>query len=189
LEISAYQSKQMQGKLEESSAQDDILYLLHLEALKRYFDESRDMHRQVEEQTRVFLEAKQEYTQEFRRLVSLRKQVLLCEALDAKQTPIDDSQVKRTLDDLARVGAKLASDQRPIALDARTLDDCKSQLLAQHKPRRQLAKQQLNIAENRETLSAVCSSLENVEGVFETATLLAIDHFSGDMRPPPEETP
>ncbi|XP_034119046.1 augmin complex subunit dgt4 [Drosophila albomicans] len=164
---------------------DDIQYLLHLEAIKRYKDDEKEMHRQVEEQARIYMDAKREYQREYARLANLNKQLLLSDALQAPQTQINDTQVDDTIRKLSTSSAILSRTSRPTELDVRVLEECKEQLQRQHcKPRDQLAQYQRNFAENRETLKSVCSTLDNVEKNFEKATLVAMDQYIKEMQTP-----
>ncbi|XP_034481014.1 augmin complex subunit dgt4 isoform X2 [Drosophila innubila] len=174
--------KTMEAESEENSGMDDILYLLHLESLKRYTDATKDVNRQVEEQVRIFSDAKREYKREFIRLADFKKCVMLCNALEAKNAHIDDSQVERTASELSKAIARISSDNRPTKLDVPALEECKRQLQTKHKTRDQLSKRQLNVAVNRETLQALSTTVDNVEKNFEAATLMAMDQFTSELQ-------
>ncbi|KAH8290081.1 hypothetical protein KR044_009627, partial [Drosophila immigrans] len=159
-----------------SNTMDDIEYLLHLEAIKRHGDERKEIQRQVEEQMRIYQDAKRDYGREYARLAQFQKKVLLGKALQEPQTQIDDSHADDTSAKLNKSSSIIARTNRPTALDERVLEQCKRQLQQQHGQRRlQLAQHQQNFAENCETLNQVCSKLDIVETKFETATLVAMD--------------
>lgn len=180
----------MEAKTNEE--RPDIQYLLHLEALKRYYEETKDLQRQVEEQTRIYLEAKQEYNDELRRMVELRKQMLLNDAVDAP-TPteliVDSSKVKAAMESLKKLTEKMQSDKQPADMDPRMLAEFKKELALRHKARTQLARQQGNFAENLDTFNTVTTSLDTMEGIFEATTQLTIELFSDGVRPPILDNP
>lgn len=174
--------KTMEADSGENSGMDDILYLLHLESIKRHTEATKDVNRQVEEQVRLFSDAKREYKGEFIRLVDLNKYIKLSNVLNAKNTQINDTQVERTANELSKSIARITRDNRPIKLDVDTLEECKRQLQTKHRPRDKLAKHQLNVAVNRETLQALSTTADNVEKIFETTTLSAMDQFSNELQ-------
>ncbi|KAL7743759.1 hypothetical protein ACLKA6_016819 [Drosophila palustris] len=174
----------MEAENEENNGMDDIQYFLHLESLKRYTEEAKDVHRQVEDHVRIFSDAKREYKREFIRLTDMNKHVMLCNALQAKNTHINThTQVERTASELSQAINKIASDNRPSKLDVHVLEECKKHLQTKHKqPRDKLTKHQLNVATNREILQALCTTVDNVEKSFETATLVAMDQFTNELQ-------
>ncbi|KAH8387964.1 hypothetical protein KR093_010582 [Drosophila rubida] len=175
----------MEATAVASNSMDDIQYLLHLDSIKRYTDEEKDVQRQVEDQMRIYQEAKREYQREYARLANFNKQVLLCEALQAPQTQINDCHVDDTIEKLRKSSAILSSRKRPTELDARALEECRKQLEQQHsQPRQQLAQQHGNFTENRDTLRQVCGTLDSVENNFETATLLAVEQYTKQLQAP-----
>lgn len=163
---------------------DDIQYLLHLESLKRYTEEAKNMQRQVEEHARNFVEAKRQYQREFARLVSLSKNINLCETLDANSSRILDTHVANTSLKLSEMSAALANEKRPNEMDMRILEECKLQLERKHRPRIKLAKHQINVASNREALKTLRTTLDNVENGFELSTLATMDQLTIELQPP-----
>ncbi|EDV92259.1 augmin complex subunit dgt4 [Drosophila grimshawi] len=174
--------------------QDDIQYLLHLEAVKRFVEEKKNVYRQVEEHVRNYIEAKLEYKHEFERLVNLVTQVKLCSAMEEQKKLIDVKYVTNVSDQLSKICEKISSDKRPIDLDEHTLDEFKLQLEKEQRPRTKLTKQQLSYANNRETLNSLRTMLDKAENDFQKTTLAAINQLTIDLQPPtmqqqsPQET-
>lgn len=163
----------------------DIEYLHHLEALRRLCEQSKDMERQVEEATRIFLDAKSQYIEEFALMAQLQKQILFNQAATgAPPTPLNcnDSKVNEALANLQKLSAKLRSAKGPEPMNLQSLRDVKNQLALRHNPRDKLAKRKENLAGNLENLHTAGTQLDNIEANFDATTHMIIDLFSDNVQ-------
>ncbi|XP_030382125.1 augmin complex subunit dgt4 [Scaptodrosophila lebanonensis] len=162
---------------------DDIERLMYLEARVRYQDEIKNVQRQVQQHAQKWIDKKMEYEKEYARLSSLLKHCATRRALDAKGI-IDTEQALSTSSHIEAISSKISTEKCPTMLDERVLEDCKEQLLLDHRARTLLTKEQCNLSKNRETLRSVQGKLESVENVLETATMQGIEQFVGEFQPP-----
>ncbi|EDW06027.1 augmin complex subunit dgt4 [Drosophila mojavensis] len=158
---------------------EDVQYLLHLESLKRYTEQAKNMHRQTEEHARHFVEAKREYQREYTSLVSLSKNVDLRELLEAKSSEIAAARMASLPAQLEEVSTALSSEKRPTELDNQILEECKQQLENHHRPRNKLSNQH-KFTKNREAFKSLHTMIQNVENGFQLSTLAAMDQMIAD---------
>ncbi|XP_023162846.1 augmin complex subunit dgt4 [Drosophila hydei] len=166
-----------------SNGLEDIQYLLHLESLKRYTEQAKNMHRQAEEHARHFVDAKREYQREYTSLVNLSKHVDLREILEAKSTEIAAAQVSSLPAQLDGISAALSNDRRPTEFDVQTLEECKQQLQSNHRPRTKLTNQH-KFTKNREAFKTLHTMIKSVENGFQLSTLAAMDQMIIDPQRP-----
>ncbi|KAH8323107.1 hypothetical protein KR074_004156 [Drosophila pseudoananassae] len=163
----------------------DIQMYLHLEALRRFNEDARNVKRQVAEQARLWLDAKCEYQREYARLANLTKCIAMRVALDAKRQP-DVEKGNQALKDVAYMRSKISSDQRPSAIDTKMVEQCHQQLESSHKSRQKLSQQQRNFAESHEALRALRIAVDTLENGLEIATVQAMDQLVEQLLPRPE---
>eukprot|EP00099_Drosophila_melanogaster_P006610 NP_001259231.1 dim gamma-tubulin 4, isoform B [Drosophila melanogaster] len=164
---------------------DDIQYLLHLEAMRRFQEDSRNVKRQVEEQVRIWLDAKCEYQRDFGRLARLLKCGALQAAVDAHRVS-DVNQVDQAAKDIASLRSKLGSDLRPAILDSNDVKQCLEHLNTTHKPRLNLCRQQREFAQNQEALRSLRTAVDGLENGMEMGMIQAMDRLVEDLLPPRE---
>ncbi|XP_016946204.1 augmin complex subunit dgt4 [Drosophila biarmipes] len=162
---------------------DDIQYLLHLEAMRRLEEDSRNVKRQVEEQVRTWLDAKCEYQREFGRLARLLKCASLQTAVDAQRAP-DVDKIEQAARDVASLRSKLSSDLRPATLDSKDVEQCREQLRSAHKPRLNLSRQQREFAQNQEAFNGLRTAVDGLENGMELGVMQAMDRLVDDLLPP-----
>ncbi|KAH8368332.1 hypothetical protein KR084_010157 [Drosophila pseudotakahashii] len=162
---------------------DDIQYLLHLEAMRRFQEDSRNVKRQVEEHVRTWLDAKCEYQREFGRLARLLKCGALQTAVDAQRLP-DVDQIAQAARDIESLQTKLSSDLRPATLDAKDVEQCAEQLNTVHKARPNLCRQQREFAQNQEAFNGLRTAVDAVENGMEMGMMQAMDRLVHDLLPP-----
>lgn len=165
----------------------DIEYLMHVEALRRFYEESKDLERQVEDATRIYLDAKSQYMEEFTRIMELQKQILLNQAAaGAPPTPLtcDDGKLKEALSNLQKLTVKIRSDKEPELMNPQRLEQLKNQLALRHNPRVKLAKRKGNLAGNLENLQTAGTQLDSMEAIFDANTQMTIDLFCDTVQPP-----
>ncbi|XP_017012054.2 augmin complex subunit dgt4 [Drosophila takahashii] len=162
---------------------DDIQYLLHLEAMRRFQEDARNVKRQVEEQVRSWLDAKCEYQREFGRLARLLKCGALQTTVDAQRCP-DVQQIAQASKDIESLRSKLSSDLRSASLDSRDLEQCLEQLNTAHKPRPNLRRQQREFAQNQEAFNALRTAVDAAENGMEMGMMQVMDRLVADLRPP-----
>lgn len=165
----------------------DIEYLMHVEALRRFYEESKDLERQVEDATRIYLDAKSQYMEEFTRMMKLQKQILLNQAADGPPpTPLtcDDSKLKEAMANLQKLTVKIRNDKAPEPMNPQRLGSFKNQLALRHNPRAKLAKRKGNLAGNLENLHIAGTQLDSMEAIFDANTQMTIDVFCDTVQPP-----
>ncbi|KAH8273511.1 hypothetical protein KR018_009056, partial [Drosophila ironensis] len=161
---------------------EDIQTLLRLEAVRRSAEDARNVHKQVEEQARLWLEAKCDYQREYARLASLTKCIGLRVALDRKR-PVDAPMLQQAAKDASDTAAKISGVQNAAALGAHVLEQCKEQLASKHQARTMLSRQQSNLAENHECLRTLQMAEEVLESGLELAIEQAMDQFVAQPLP------
>ncbi|BFG02314.1 augmin complex subunit dgt4 [Drosophila madeirensis] len=164
---------------------EDIQYLMHLEALKRFNDDKKIVQRNVEESARNWLEAKCEYQRHYSRLVRVAKCTMLGNAI-AAQKGVAPDQVAHISSDVRTLASKISSDKQATVLDQNAIEKCTVNLETGHRARSLLSKQQRNCAENMETHKSLQESVEFVENGLEAATLKALDNPVSEL--PPRES-
>lgn len=165
----------------------DIEYLMHVEALRRFYEESKDLERQVEEATRIYLDVKSQYIEEFARMMELQKQMFLNQAAAGPPpTPLkyDDSKVKEVLANLQKLSVKIRSDKGAESMNPQRLGEFKHKLALRHNPREKLAKRKGNLAWNLENLQTAGTQLDSIEAIFNATTQMTIDLFSDNVQKP-----
>ncbi|XP_002100128.2 augmin complex subunit dgt4 [Drosophila yakuba] len=161
---------------------DDIQYLLHLEAMRRFQEDGRNVKRQVEEQVRIWLDAKCEYQREFGRLAKLLKCGALQATVDAHRVS-DVKQLSQAAKDVASLQSKLCSALRPAILDSYDVEQCLEQLNTTHKPRLNLCRQQREFAQNQEALRSLRTAVDGLENGMEMGMIQAMDRLVEDLLP------
>ncbi|XP_016980113.1 augmin complex subunit dgt4 [Drosophila rhopaloa] len=159
---------------------DDIQRLLQLEAMHRFQEDSRNVKRQVEEQVRLWLDAKCDYQREFGRLARLLKCAALQTAVDAQRPP-DVESIAQAAKDIASLRSKLNSDLRPTCLDSKELEQCQEQLNTAHKPRSNLCRQQRVFAQNQEALKDLSTAVDGLENGLEVGIMQGMDRLVDDL--------
>ncbi|XP_037725702.1 augmin complex subunit dgt4 [Drosophila subpulchrella] len=163
---------------------DDIQYLLHLEAMRRYQEDSRNVKRQVEEQVQTWLDAKYEYQRDFGRLARLLKCAALQKAVDAQRVP-DVDKIEQAAKDIASLRSKLSSDLRPATLNSKDVEQCREHLKTSHaKPRQNLSRQQREFAQNQEAFNGLRTAVDGLENGMELGMMQAMDRLVDDLLPP-----
>ncbi|EDW37490.1 GL21391 [Drosophila persimilis] len=165
---------------------EDIQYLIHLEAIKRFTEDNKNVQRNVEEHARNWLDAKCEYQSHYQRLVGIAKCTLLRNAADAQKSVSLDQAPPCIASDVKMLASKIDSDKEPTMLDQQTIEQCRIKLETGHRARSQLRKQQQNCADNHEALKSVHASVELVENGLEAAILQALDNPVSEL--PPRES-
>ncbi|XP_017074953.1 augmin complex subunit dgt4 [Drosophila eugracilis] len=161
---------------------DDIQYLLHLEALRRFQEDNRNVRRQVEEHVRLWLDTKCEYQREFYRLARLLKCSALQKAVDAQRV-CDPDQIAQAAKDTDILRSKLSCNLRPAILDCRDLEECLNQINTAHKPRLNLCRQQREFARNQEALKNLRIAVDGLENGMEIGMMQAMDRLVDDLLP------
>ncbi|XP_022210375.2 augmin complex subunit dgt4 [Drosophila obscura] len=164
---------------------EDIQYLMHLEAIKRFTDDNKNVQGNVEEQARNWQDAKCEYQSHYSRLVRISKCCLLANAA-ATQKSVATDQVARMANDVRTLASKISSDKQATILNQNAMEQSTINLKTGHRARSLLSKQQRNCADNQETLKSVHESVELVENRLEATTVLALDNLIREL--PPRES-
>ncbi|XP_017045922.1 augmin complex subunit dgt4 [Drosophila ficusphila] len=167
---------------------DDIQYLLHLEAMRRFQEDNRHIKRQVEEQARLWLDAKCEYNREFARLTRLLKCAALQKAVDGQRVNSDVDHVARAENDIESLRSKLSRYLPPASVASKEMELCLEQLKTAHKPRLDLSRQQREFAQNQEALKGLRTAVDALENGLEIGIMQGMDHLIEDLLPPGEKS-
>nr|AAG10265.1 EG0007.10-like protein [Drosophila erecta] len=165
---------------------DDIQYLLHLEAIRRFQEDSRNVKRQMEEQLHIWLDTKCEYQREFGRMARILRCGALQAAVDAHRGS-DVKQIEQAAKDIASLLSKLSNDLRPAILDSNDVEHGLDQLNSSHKPRLNLCRQQRECAQNQEALRSLRTAVDGLENGMEMGMAQAINRLVEDLLPPREK--